>query len=338
MSQVSNAQLSLGPAGGVAIGPCRICGRVLASRYEFSRLAPRPEAEGAWRVGWCCDCDAGFLVPRPSVELAAALHSGRYFADYNAARPEGGGPSLLDRVRSHLAWRLDRGWVRDPAFYASLTGSATAAVCDLGCGNGDLIESLARHGFRVVGVEPSPHARENCRAHGLEVHEGTAEDLPPKVAEGSFDLVTMNHVLEHCHDPAQAVANALRLARAGGRVIIEVPNCASFAWAERGPAWFHFDVGRHVNYFTPRALARLLERQGAVVESAFFYAYLVHFLPGRIATEAALWDLRAGDGPAANLEGIARPSRAAAWRGLFRSAALAPERKYECQGIIARKG
>jgi SAM-dependent methyltransferase len=272
------------------------------------------------------------------MELASALHSDQYFSSYGAVRNPAQSPSILDRIRSHLAWRLDGGQVRNPEFYTSLAGSRSARICDLGCGNGGLIELLARYGFQVVGVEPSPFARDNVRSKGLKVHEGTAEDLPGDLPRTSFDLVLMNHVLEHCQDPALAVGNALGLVRDGGRVVIEVPNCDSFQFATRGPTWFHFDVGRHVNYFTPRALARLLERQGAVVETHYYYAYLDHFLPERLDIEAAIWDRRHAEGPGENLAGVPRPSRTENWMSLFRSARLRPQHKYECQGIVARKG
>ena len=47
--------------------------------------------------------------------------------------------------------------------------------------------------------------------------EGAVEDLP--VADGSFDVVICNQVLEHSADPAQAVRELRRVVAPGGRVL-----------------------------------------------------------------------------------------------------------------------
>jgi SAM-dependent methyltransferase len=117
--------------------------------------------------------------------------------------------------------------------------------------------------FQVVGIEPSPFARKEVESKGIRVYEGTAESLPNSIPESPFDLVVMTHVLEHCLDLQRTIRNALELVRTGGHLVIEVPNCATFQFATRGTAWFYFDVGRHFNYFTARALVTLIEEHGA---------------------------------------------------------------------------
>ena len=265
------------------------------------------------------------------------LYSDQYFTDYGAPRASEKGQSFLDRIKSHLAWRLDRGIVRGPEFYGELLGSSTAKVCDLGCGNGALIKRLADHGFQVVGIEPSPFARAKAESRGLKVYEGTAEALPSEIPLAAFDLVVMNHVLEHCLNPALAVRNALGLIRNAGYLVVVVPNCSCFQFATRGPAWYHFDVGRHVNYFTSQALATLVERHEAVVTNYFYYSYLDHFLPPRLECETAIWDRQTKEQCPENLVDIPRPSKLRNWSSLFQSSRLRQERKYECLGIVARR-
>ena len=51
---------------------------------------------------------------------------------------------------------------------------------------------------------------------------------------GSFDHVTLSHVLEHFHDPVGALAEVHRLLRPGGRLWIAHPNSGSIGHAQFG--------------------------------------------------------------------------------------------------------
>jgi SAM-dependent methyltransferase len=289
-----------------------------------------------FHVYWCGDCDAGFLLPRPSRELLESLYSSQYFSDYGKAIDIE--QSVLDRVRVNLAWRFDRSVAASPRFFEAIANSRSAKICDVGCGNGTLLEELRNHGFGVVGIEPSPFARREVESKGIRVYEGTAESLPTSIPESPFDLVVMTHVLEHCLDPKLAIRNVLELVRTGGHLVIEVPNCGSFQFGNRGPAWFHFDVGRHVNYFTRRGLKRLIEGHAAEVVKYFYLQYLDHFTPSRLAHEISLWDRSHKEEDSSNLAGIHMPSKLQNWMSLLGSFALKPERKYGCLGIVVRKG
>lgn len=72
---------------------------------------------------------------------------------------------------------------------------------------------------------------------------------------GSYDLVTMWHVIEHLPDPVSFLRLALRLLRPGvGRLCVEVPNFADDLLAlSPGYRQRHFMV-EHISYFTPAAL------------------------------------------------------------------------------------
>jgi SAM-dependent methyltransferase len=323
----------------MTVGPpvesCQICGAGMQPRYTISASRRWGVADADLRVYWCKDCDTGFLLPRPSSELLESLYSDAYFSNYGKMIERT--QSLLDKARLNLAWRFDRGTSPESRILEVLAGRHPATICDLGCGNGTLLAKLRDRGFDVVGIEPSPHARREVQAKGITVYEGTAEAMPASIPEAPFDLVVTTQVLEHCLDPQLAVHNAFQLVRPGGYLVIDVPNCGSFQFANRGPAWFHFDVGRHVNYFTTRGLSRLIE--GHPVESIKFYyrQYLDHFLPSRLAIESSLWERCSAEEDSSNLIGIRRPSNLENWWSLLQSFAMRPEHKYGCMGIIARK-
>lgn len=316
------------------LGTCQICGFAIPSRYTIPAVS-RWGCDSDFHVYWCKNCDAGFLLPRPSYELLESFYSSQYFADYGKATAVE--ESLLDRIRVNLAWRFDRGVRIGPSRMEAISQSRSATVCDLGCGNGVLLGRLRDHGFQVIGIEPSPFARGEVETKGIKVYEGTAEVLPDSIAESPFDVVVMTHVLEHCLDIKRTIGNALEILRPGGHLVVEVPNCHSFQFEARGPAWFHFDVGRHVNYFTLHALERLVEQQAAKVMQYYYYAYVDHFLPSTLAIESSLWKRSHTEEDSSNLLGIRKPSGLENWISLLSSFAMKPERKYQCVGVVARK-
>ncbi|MBV8950475.1 MAG: methyltransferase domain-containing protein, partial [Actinobacteria bacterium] len=102
-------------------------------------------------------------------------------------------------------------------------------VVDIGCGRGELLESLATRGIAGIGVEPDAGMAAEARSRGLEVHATGAVEFLTSAEPGSFGAITAIHVAEHL-DLETLVAfvelAASRL-RPGGVLVIETPNPAS---------------------------------------------------------------------------------------------------------------
>jgi SAM-dependent methyltransferase len=89
-------------------------------------------------------------------------------------------------------------------------------VVDLGAGPGRLQSVLRpdlRPRYAVVDIEGGPH--------GLRII-GDVTVVP--VAPSCADVVCLSDVLEHLTDDAEAVQEAVRIARPGGHVVIHVPS------------------------------------------------------------------------------------------------------------------
>ena len=128
----------------------------------------------------------------------------------------------------------------DTAFYLALAQSAEHIV-DLGCGTGLLACELAKRGYRVTGIDPSPEMLRAARSRpdGEKVTwiEGDAGALP---FVGRVDLLVMTgHVAQVVLDDGAflAVLEAARRAlRPGGRIAFESRNPAARAWEDWTPA------------------------------------------------------------------------------------------------------
>lgn len=84
-------------------------------------------------------------------------------------------------------------------------------VLDIGAGDGGLLRELARRGHtgRLEGLDPKP---ENG------VRQGTAEGLPYPAE--TFDAVFLLRVLAHLPEPEKALAEARRVLKPDGRIIV----------------------------------------------------------------------------------------------------------------------
>lgn len=138
---------------------------------------------------------------------------------------------------------------------------AAGRILDVGCGRGLFLHVMRRAGWSVAGVESSQEtAGEASAAYGVEVVAGDPPEWP--FLPGSFDVVTLNHVLEHLPDPADWIRACRRLLSPGGLLVVSVPNLGSLQAIVGNRDWFHLDVPRHLHHFTRRGLHALLEREG----------------------------------------------------------------------------
>jgi SAM-dependent methyltransferase len=108
-------------------------------------------------------------------------------------------------------------WLREEAKRAREELGAYR-ILDVGCGTKPYEPLFAPFAAEYVGVD----SIENPRAELL----GTAEDLP--VEDASFDVVLCNQVLEHCDDPARAVAELRRVAAPGGRLLVSTHGVMAY--------------------------------------------------------------------------------------------------------------
>jgi SAM-dependent methyltransferase len=313
--------------------------------YRLPHIWHQPRGTRSFSAYWCARCGFGSLFPRPSIEeLRSYYDNDTYFERYAGESQEQyqgqiesvPDPSFLDRVRVHLAWRLDQSQQLDARMIADTIGTAPARICEIGCGNGDLLVELKALGLRVVGVEPSENARRKATASGIDVVAGYAEALPDEVKGRSFDGVIMAMVLDGCSDPFEALRNAADLLGPCGCLFIKVPNCNALLSRRSGPPWFHGDAGRHLSFFTPRSLVSSVERLGLKVTRLLFMDYVTAFTNERAAAEQRVWELLYAGADQPFLGQAPRNSRHRQWGTLVQTLLARSAKKYECVGVIAR--
>lgn len=102
-------------------------------------------------------------------------------------------------------------------------------VLDLGCGRGEWLELLMREGYAPMGVDLDEGMLEACRALGLPARNIDALSALRELPDASLVAVTGFHIAEHVPFPVlqELVAEALRVLRPAGLLILETPNAES---------------------------------------------------------------------------------------------------------------
>ena len=139
------------------------------------------------------------------------------------------------------------GWQALAAALAA--GFAGQTVADIGCGEGDLTLLLARFAKRVVAVDLSmqmlrvvqERSAEAGLARCVSVEKGDLEKLP--LDSDSIDAAFVSQVLHHATRPEQALSEAARILKPGGRLILLDLATHDQEWvrAEWADQWLGFD-------------------------------------------------------------------------------------------------
>ena len=233
---------------------CPVCGgprfAVLAVAFDYELLT----CANPWRFVRCADCAHVRLHPRPAVSTLPVIYPPTYYS-YNY---ETGIHPVAVKAKAMLDRRKLRGILaalpRPPRSY-----------CDVGCGSGRFLRQMAGLGVpreRVHGLELDAAVLRPLADEGYRVFAERVEECRG-IADGSLDLVTMFHVIEHVADPGAVVERVAGWLAPGGIFAVETPNVDSLdARLFARTYWGGYHVPRHWNLFRPETLARLLRDRG----------------------------------------------------------------------------
>lgn len=315
---------------------CSICRNQVFPKFSAPCDYRKPNIPKDYEIYWCPECDYGLVWERPSKEEIACYYvlDDYYTHDVTTARANNKEAAFLDRLRVHIAWRMDAGEELTPREVIPLLEENNPTMCEIGCGNAGNLAAFQAAGFSVFGVEPDPAAREVAKRVTGNIFDGTGEELPDAITNRKYDVVLMSHVLEHCLDIHAAVTNAQSILKEGGIYIVETPNCQSLGFRSYGGEWPMSDIPRHLNFFTPDSLKNLLKSHGFDVNGIKYHGFCRQFSNAWLRNEEEIWTAFSRYG--ANKKD--RPDfRSRAWKLLLRSVFASKASKYDSVRLLGVK-
>ena len=224
------------------LGLLKEAGLVVEERdgsYSFYRLAPavREERAGAlWPMLQAQFKDAAgtAMVKADEARLQEVRRLRR--ENFEHISPDTRDGRQLVPGRSWAAWSRALGLLLPPL-----------EVADLGCGEGYLTVETARWAHRVVAIDRSTGVLDRAKAlaarkrlTNITWKKGELERLP--LDEGVMDLALLSQALHHAGQPAAALAEAARILKPGGRLLILDLRSHDETWVKEklGDQWFGF--------------------------------------------------------------------------------------------------
>jgi 2-polyprenyl-3-methyl-5-hydroxy-6-metoxy-1,4-benzoquinol methylase len=268
------------------VGACPACGGRRIKPY-LDDLADRYDPDGRrWSLDRCASCGSAFINPRPIADQISRIYeAASYYTHEEPADPDAWPATFGARLREgifkgyvnanygyHLAPSMPvgrfvlpllpgaRGMVSVYIRHLESPNGERKRVLDLGCGNGGFLVRMRQLGWEVEGIDPDEQARTRAAGAGIPVR---AEPLTVASApRDHYDGITLNHVVEHLHEPRETLRACLVALRPGGVLWIATPNVGGLGARRYGRWWYPLDPPRHLVLPTRQALHAALREVG----------------------------------------------------------------------------
>jgi SAM-dependent methyltransferase len=246
--------------------PCNYCG------VDDATEVFGPGVAQASRIVRCNRCDLMYANPR-------------------AKEPDHVQIQTWDPNQVSLSWysqRLEKEklQVRDYAPTRALLNRAYPArgkLLEIGSGLGFLLAEFKKEGWDVFGVEPD---RLLCRYGTEELGVDGISALVENagIPDESYDVVIMNHVIEHLGDPLGTLREIHRVLKPSGHLVVETPRYDTLMFRLLGRRERSINCSGHIYFFTTQTLKNLYEAAG-------FRTLQLDYVGRSLTVDRLLWNV-----------------------------------------------
>ena len=230
----------------VEIKECPICGDT--HQKEYLNTLDYFLTNESFSLKQCDGCGFIYTSPRPDDEDLSRYYQSDAYLSHHAR-----GFSPVRLVYQFLRRRNIRN-----KFQLIHQLVPDGKILDIGCGTGELLSYFKKHGWEATGVEPDAAARKYASEKwSLDIFD---ENAISKLDEGSFDVITMWHVLEHVNDINTRIRDVYRLLKKGGYFIAALPNPNAWDAGYYKKYWAAWDLPRHLFHFSEKNIVQLSEK------------------------------------------------------------------------------
>ncbi len=214
---------------------------IVCQKNNWRRVIKGTVNKKEYSLFQCNNCDLGVINPMPKVEYC------EYAIDFY--------------INNQALFNVYMKEILDQVLQYKTKGD----FLDIGANIGLLAKQAKDKGFKVEGVELSKAAIEYGRkTFNLKYYEKDIFSLNLKA--DTYDVVTMNHVLEHIEDPRKFLSEVHRILKPGGIMVVALPNFASISARVLKTKWASLQPQEHIWHFTPNSLAKLFQTQRFIIK------------------------------------------------------------------------
>lgn len=241
---------------------CDLCGSQNHELVFVNKDRMFPEIEGKFKVYQCKNCGLSFL-DQPCRQVLEKHYSAGYsvISDFSETRDSRKIFTLIETLYHYVQGRKDISgfskvlkilFAPFSPFFRTVKIVEEGRYLDVGCGIGYFPLTMKYLGMEPNGVEPAGFDPELSKRYNLNIFNGTLDQA--KFKDNYFDVISLNHVLEHVNSPSETIRELNRILKPGGYLIIAVPVKDSLASKLFGKYWAQVDTPRHLYLFSREIL------------------------------------------------------------------------------------
>lgn len=235
----------------IHIDTCPICG---SQHLEEAGTCVDHYATGeSFKIWKCRTCRFRFTQDFPDETVNARYYDSPDYISHSDTRQ-----GMMNKI---YHWARTVMLRRKRRLVSEATGLKRGHLLDIGSGTGYFAHEMKKIKWTVTAAEKSPNARQFAQQHFSIDHLVTPEQLED-IADGTFDAVTMWHVMEHVQRLDHEWALVNRLLKPEGIFLMAVPNFESADGSIYGTNWAAYDVPRHLWHFNSENVHTLATRHG----------------------------------------------------------------------------
>ena len=225
---------------------CVICGStnyglVLVSKDCRSSILRTTNED--FNLVQCQQCGLLFIAPTPSAETLSKFYPEAYHS-----RPS--------QIQTIIVKFLNLRKLRQIMLLKK-----SGLILDVGCGDGSFLLPFSERGWDTYGVDVSKSACNLAiKRLGRNIFNSELSDC--HFPSNYFDVIILNHVVEHLSNPNETLKEISRILKNDGILVLFTPNVDSFQFKLSKEKWFHLDLPRHLCLYNPKTLANLIDKNG----------------------------------------------------------------------------
>ena len=211
----------------------------LCQQNDLEVISTKDRRGKALETDLCRSCGTVFNNPIPTDEELTQFYSKDYRKDYKSV-------SVPKKKHSLRAFeRAQRFFDMNEERLSNIT-----SCLDVGAGGGEFLSLAKQRGWDAKGIEPNEgYAKSAKDFYDVDIFCGMMNetDYPEK----SFDLIRLNHVLEHINTPVEFLNRLRDWLKDDGILYVEVPDIRAYAAVKTKGKIFHYG---HIFNFSPWTL------------------------------------------------------------------------------------
>jgi 2-polyprenyl-3-methyl-5-hydroxy-6-metoxy-1,4-benzoquinol methylase len=252
-----------------------------------------------YRLLECQECGLGFVDPEPTTQMLTTFYDQTYacyrpirdniatremrFGKYWIAKQRyaivgSEGMRAIAATTLGMAIELVTGRTVSYSLGLPLQLSKDAKIFDLGYGSGSWLFMMSRLGYKNLfgyDVDFNTGYQLRLREKGISVSDGVflENDYP----DSYFDLIRLEHVLEHLSHPIQVLRKCRTMLKPGGWLVMNFPCKRSWSAYLSLKHFAHLDVPRHLYHHTPKSAELMVKASGLNVLKVKTYSVMLVF-------------------------------------------------------------